>query len=49
MVALCFSIKNLGGENMATTVNNAFEEFMRDKVNLDQEKQKLQGKVGTIL
>ena len=40
MVALCFSIKNLGGENMATTVNNAFEEFMRDKVNLDQEKTK---------
>ena len=40
MVELCFSIKNLGGENMATTVNNAFEEFMRDKVNLDQEKTK---------
>ena len=26
---------------MATTVNNAFEEFMKEKVNLDQEKTKI--------
>lgn len=25
---------------MATTVNNAFAEFMKEKVNLDQEKQR---------
>lgn len=25
---------------MATTVNNAFSEFMKEKVNLDQEKNK---------
>lgn len=27
--------------NMATTVNNAFAEFMKEKVNLDQEKTKI--------
>ena len=27
--------------NMATTVNNAFAEFMKEKVNLDQEKNKI--------
>lgn len=27
--------------NMATTVNNAFTEFMKEKVNLDQEKTKI--------
>ena len=27
-------------KNMATTVNNAFAEFMKEKVNLDQEKTK---------
>ena len=26
--------------NMATTVNNAFAEFMKEKVNLDQKKPK---------
>ena len=26
---------------MATTVNNAFAEFMKEKVNLDQEKNKI--------
>ena len=26
---------------MATTVNNAFAEFMKEKVNLDQEKTKI--------
>jgi len=33
-------ISILRGENMATTVNNAFEEFIRDKVNLDSDKTK---------
>ena len=27
--------------NMTTTVNNAFAEFMKEKVNLDQEKTKI--------
>ena len=27
-------------KDMATTVNNAFAEFMKEKVNLDQEKTK---------
>ena len=42
-------ISILRGENMATTVNNAFEEFIRDKVNLDSSKPKLQEKAGIIL
>lgn len=33
---------------MATTVNNAFVEFMKEKVNLDQEKQKRLVRVGII-
>ncbi len=33
---------------MATTVNNAFAEFMKEKVNLDQEKQKRPVRVGII-
>lgn len=33
---------------MATTVNNAFAEFMKEKVNLDQEKTKKLVQVGII-
>ncbi len=33
---------------MATTVNNAFSEFMKEKVNLDQEKQKRLVRAGII-
>ena len=33
---------------MATTVNNAFAEFMKEKVNLDQKKPKYLVQVGII-